>query len=75
MARDSADEGTKSECHSSLRRRVASAGGLERIAGHAGNVLVKDVSLIDGIAATAGARSEVVQATAHATRRLMGLEQ
>ncbi|GAB07021.1 NAD-binding protein [Gordonia amarae] len=66
---------TNGSANSFALGRVASAGGLERIAGHAGNVLVKDVSLIDGIAATAGARSEVVQATAHATLRLMGLEQ
>ena len=66
---------TNGSANSFALGRVASAGGLGRIAAHAGNVLVKDVALVDGLAAGAGARSEVVQATAHATLRLMGLEQ
>ncbi|QHN25350.1 NAD-binding protein [Gordonia pseudamarae] len=66
---------TAGSANSFALERVASAGGsLDRIAGHAGNVLLKDVGLIDGIVSGAHVHSAVVQATAHATLRLMGLE-
>ncbi len=66
---------THGTANSFALERVASAGGtLDRIAGHAGNVLLKDVSLIDGIAAESGAPSEVVLSTARTTLRMMGLQ-
>ena len=66
---------TAGSANSFALERVASAGGSPgRIAGHAGNVLLKDVGLIDGIVSGAHVHSAVVQATAHASLRLMGLE-
>jgi 3-hydroxyisobutyrate dehydrogenase len=54
--------------------RVASAGGtLERIAGHAGKLLQKDVRLVAGLAEAADAPGGAVLTAADATLKLMDL--
>ncbi|NLU61982.1 NAD(P)-dependent oxidoreductase [Rhodococcus sp. HNM0563] len=52
--------------------RVVSAGGLERIAGHAGELLRKDVTLVASLADNAGASAGVSLSTADATLDMMG---
>ncbi len=52
--------------------RIASAGGtLDRIAAHAGNLLRKDVGLVEAIAGANRTHGDVVIDTAHATLRRM----